>query len=154
MNLYHLKTLAEIEDLAYNNQDEVEESTDSIQDLLEEASTPKEARHIELAHSFSCLALTGETYVNRMDEGLKMLAEMKDKLIKALVLFNRAYIKGLLCSENIYEYRNYLYEGIARLECSRISDLCKEEEDIHKILWGLNTTINDLKELLCEEEEG
>lgn len=148
-----ITVLEEVERLAYENQSLDEESEDSIIDLLEEARNDEEARNLKWLHSFNCTALTGETYIHRMDEGLKILGELRAKMIKALVLFQKAYARRLIEPEQIYEYRNYLYEGIARFEYSNVKDLCDEEEDIHKIMWGIDATIDDLKELIKEDKE-
>lgn len=128
-----------------------DESEASIFSVLAKAESEEEEREMKLTHSFHSIALVGEDYIKKTRQAQGTLKEIEDKLITDLVLLDRLYNKDLIEPEDLYEFRNYIYEGLQRFLGSSIDDLYRAEEDINKILWGLEKAEEQMTALLKNE---
>lgn len=128
-----------------------DESEESIFSVLDKAESEEEEREMKLTHSFHSMALVGEDYIKKARRAQATLKEIEERLIAVLVLLDRLYNKGLIEPEDLYEFRNYIYEGLQRFMSSSIDDLCQVEEDINKILWGLEKAQEEMTALLKNE---
>lgn len=142
----------EIHNLACHSKGCPDLNAEDISELIWNAENREQAKEIAINHSIEALILTEDRYLEKMEAASNRLAELKESIKRGFHLFHKALQLGVLEPAEIYEYRNYLFEGLERFERSTLQELALKIEDINKIIWGANAACDDL-ELIMKERK-